>query len=164
MVRVLFVCLGNICRSPTAEGVFRTLIAREGLADRVSIDSAGTAAWHIGKPPDDRAQREALRRGIDISGLRARQARSSDFDRFDYVVAMDRQNYRDLKILCPPGREDRLHLFLDFAPHLSQADVPDPYYGGSQGFQLVYDMVSEAAEGLMTHILARWENPCAPTS
>ena len=164
MIRVLFVCLGNICRSPTAEGVFRQLVEREGLTNSIEIDSAGTGSWHVGEPPDSRAQQEARRRGIDLSGLRGRQAKPADFERFDYVVAMDKANHRDLLAICPQGREARLHLFLDFAPHLKQTDVPDPYYGGVQGFQLVYDLVEEAAHGLLRDIRSSWENPCRPAS
>ncbi len=152
MVKVLFVCLGNICRSPTAEGLFRDLVRRHGLDDRIAIDSAGTGAWHVGSAPDKRAQAAALRRGIDISGLRARQARREDFERFDYVIAMDRENHRDLRHLCPPGREDRLHLFLDFAPDTGTRDVPDPYYGGRQGFEHVHDLVERASAGLLDRI------------
>ncbi len=152
MVKVLFVCLGNICRSPTAEGLFRDLLRRHGLDDRIAVDSAGTGAWHVGSAPDRRAQAATLRRGIDISNLRARQARADDFESFDYVVAMDRENYRDLRRLCPPGREDRLHLFMDFAPRAGTRDVPDPYYGGPQGFEDVHGLVEEASAGLLDHI------------
>jgi len=150
MVSVLFVCLGNICRSPTAEGVFRDLITREGLADQITIDSAGTAAYHVGSSPDSRAQAEALRRGIDISGLRGRQAHGGDFEKFDYVLAMDRENHGNLLAICPLDDENRLHMFLDFAPHLGRKDVPDPYYDGN--FNAVYDLIEEAAQGLLADI------------
>lgn len=150
MVSVLFVCLGNICRSPTAEGVFRDLVAREGLADHITIDSAGTAAYHVGSSPDSRAQAEAKSRGIDISGLRGRQARRRDFETFDYVLAMDRENHGNLLAICPPDVETRLHMFLDFAPHLGRKDVPDPYYDGN--FNAVFDMIEEAAKGLLADI------------
>ena len=150
MVSVLFVCLGNICRSPTAEGIFRDLVKREGLADQVAIDSAGTAAYHIGSPPDSRAQIEAKRRGIDISGLRGRQAHAADFQKFDYVLAMDTENHHNLSAICPLGAEDRLHMFLGFAPSVGLRDVPDPYYGG--GFDTVYDMIEVAAQGLPADI------------
>ncbi|GAB6052210.1 low molecular weight protein-tyrosine-phosphatase [Magnetospira thiophila] len=152
MTKVLFVCLGNICRSPTAEGVFRAQVAKAGLSAEIQTDSAGTGSWHVGSSPDNRATAEARRRGIDISDLRARQARAADFENFDFIVAMDRSNYRDLLDICPPGREDRLHMFLDFAPHLGVRDVPDPYYGGGDGFKRVYDLVEAAAAGLLAHI------------
>lgn len=153
MVRVLFVCLGNICRSPTAEGVFRDLVQREGLDGEITIDSAGTHAYHIGEPPDSRAQAEARRRGIDISALRGRQARPGDFEQFDYVLAMDAENHRNLMAICPNGREDRLHLCLDFAANVDRREVPDPYYEG--GFDRVYDMIEDAAQGLLADIRAK---------
>lgn len=152
MVRVLFVCLGNICRSPTAEGVFRHLVQREGLDGEITIDSAGTHAYHIGEPPDSRAQAEARRRGIDISTLRGRQARPGDFDRFDYVLAMDGENHRNLMAICPDGREDKLRMCLDFAANAERREVPDPYYEG--GFDRVYDMIEDAAQGLLADIRA----------
>ena len=152
MVKVLFVCLGNICRSPTAEGVFHTLVEKRGLGGRVTVDSAGTGAWHIGSPPDRRAQAAARRRGIDLSGQRARQAKTGDFHRFDYILAMDADNHRNLAQMCPPGEEHRLHLFLDFAPGLKTRDVPDPYYGGDGGFEAVLDMIEAASEGLLADI------------
>lgn len=153
MVKVLFVCLGNICRSPTAEGVFRNLLERENLSDVISVDSAGTHAYHIGEAPDPRAQAEARRRGIDISGLRGRQARPEDFERFDYVLAMDRENHHNLLAICPPEHRAKLHMFLDFAPKLEQRDVPDPYY--DDGFNIVYTMIETAAQGLLDTIRAQ---------
>jgi len=152
VVKVLFVCLGNICRSPTAEGVFRKLVRDHGLADRVTVGSAGTGGWHVGEPPDGRAVEAAGRRGVDLSGIRARQAKRGDFKRFDYVVAMDVENLRSLARICPEGERHRLHLFLDFAPELGRRDVPDPFYGGGDGFEAVLDMVEAAAEGLLLHI------------
>lgn len=153
MVNVLFVCLGNICRSPTAEGVFRDLVQREGLSDKIRTDSAGTHAYHIGEPPDGRAQAEAKRRGIDISGLRGRQARTKDFKDFDYVLAMDRSNHQNLLSICPLDMEERLSMFLDFAPDVERREVPDPYYEG--GFDSVYDMIEQAAQGLLADIRAK---------
>jgi len=150
VISVLFVCLGNICRSPTAEGVFRDLVERENLPQAIHIDSAGTAAYHVGSAPDSRAQAEAQKRGIDITGLRGRQARADDFQKFDYVLAMDSENHRNLQAICPLGSEDKLHMFLDFAPDLPQRDVPDPYYSG--GFDTVYDMIESAAKGLLADI------------
>jgi protein-tyrosine phosphatase len=152
LVNVLFVCLGNICRSPSAEAVFRALVEREGLAGRIAVDSAGTGDWHIGKPPDPRAQKAARRRGFELSGLRARQAGPEDFRRFDYVLAMDRDNHADLADLCPPGEDHRLALLLDFAPGIDLDDVPDPYYGGAEGFEQMLDLIEVASRGLLAHI------------
>jgi protein-tyrosine phosphatase len=152
-ISVLFICMGNICRSPTAQGVFRALVEQEGLTDRIVTDSAGTIAYHVGEPPDRRARETAVKRGLDLSDLRARRAISEDFERFDYLVAMDRDNYRELMAICPEGFEDRLCLFMDFAPHRPETEVPDPYYGGVKGFERVFDMVEEASRGLLDHIL-----------
>lgn len=153
MVNVLFVCLGNICRSPTAEGVFRDLIAREGHARDIACDSAGTGAWHIGKPPHGPAIAAAARRGYDLSGLRARQAEPADFARFDMIVAMDRRNLRDLRAIAPPGGEDRLSLMMRYAPDLGLDEVPDPYSGGAGDFERVLDMLEAATGGLLAHIV-----------
>lgn len=155
-VRILFVCMGNICRSPTAHGVFRRLVIDEGLSHRIEIDSAGTHAYHIGEPPDRRARDTARMRGIDIGDLRARLAEPDDFVRFHYVLAMDRDNYENLARLCPNGMEDRLRLFMDFAPELGIREVPDPYYGGQRGFEQVFDMVESAARGLLLDIRNRY--------
>lgn len=155
MVKVLFVCLGNICRSPTAEGVFRALVRDGGLADRIEVDSAGTSDWHIGEPPDGRGQAAAARRGYDLSVLRARQVTAHDFDRFDYVIAMDQANLAKLSALAPAGRGDKLSLFLAFAPELGVREVPDPYYGGPDGFDDVLDMIEAASRGLLADIQAR---------
>lgn len=152
MVRVLFVCMGNICRSPTAEGVFQALIEREQLTAKIQIDSAGTHAYHIGNPPDARSQQAAQRRGVDLSRQRARQVRHEDFLEFDYVLAMDHSNYEDLLELCHPDYESRLRLFLDFAPQQKERDVPDPYYGGAQGFERVLDLIEQASIGLLAEI------------
>lgn len=151
MVNVLFVCLGNVCRSPIAQGVFEDLLRREGLEDEVFVDSAGTGAWHIGEPPDARGQESAGKRGFDLSGQRARRVTLEDCERFDYVIAMDRDNYEALSPLCrQSGAEVRL--FLDYAPDLAQEEVPDPYYGGPDGFEHVLDLVEEAARGLLDDI------------
>ena len=139
MINVLFVCMGNICRSPTADGVFTDLVKKAKLSDKIRIDSAGTHAYHIGESPDSRAQAAALKRGIDLSGLRARKVTQADFSKFDYVLAMDRNNYEILQSLCPPEHANKLHLFLSFAPEIKQQDVPDPYYGGTHGFEHVLD-------------------------
>lgn len=155
MVKVLFVCLGNICRSPTAQGVFEALVRREGLAGRIHIDSAGTQAYHVGEPPDTRAQQAALRRGIDLSTQRARRVRPEDFLEFDYILAMDRSNYEDLREVCHPDYETRVRLFLEFAAESEEHDVPDPYYGGARGFERVLDLIEQAAAGLLADIRAR---------
>lgn len=149
MIRVLFVCLGNICRSPTAEGVFRHLQRREAPGLTVEADSAGTGAYHLGSPPDPRSRRAALRRGIEIGHLRARQITPTDFDRFDLILAMDAGNLRDLRALCPPRSTARLMPFLEFAPQLGTLDVPDPYYGGEGGFETVLDLTTAASRGLL---------------
>ena len=154
-IRVLFCCMGNICRSPTAQGVFEALVVREGLADRIEADSAGTHAYHLGEPPDTRSQATARRRGVDLSGQRARKALEEDFLRFDYVLAMDEDNLGLLASICPRGQEHKLHLFLDFAPHLGIREVPDPYYGGPSGFERVFDMIEDASRGLIEEIRPR---------
>jgi len=154
--KVLFVCMGNICRSPTAQGVFRKLLEREGLRAVIWTDSAGTHGYHRGEPPDQRAQETALRRGIDLSDLRARLVEPEDFSRFEYVLAMDEDNYRDLSGICPRGSERKLMRFMDFAPHLQIREVPDPYYGGKGGFERVLDMVEAASEGLLADIRGRF--------
>ena len=146
-------CLGNICRSPTAEGVFRHLIETRGLQHQITIDSAGTGDWHIGKGADLRATQAALTRGYDLSSLRARQAIADDFRQFDYILAMDNANLRDLRKLAPSDFTGYLGLFLDFAHRSDFSEVPDPYYGGNEGFELVLDLIEEASEGLLQHIL-----------
>jgi len=152
MVKVLFVCLGNICRSPTAEGVFRKLVQEQNLARQIEIDSAGTHAYHVGEPPDERAQAAALRRGIDISGLRGRKAIAADMRTFDYVLAMDNENFENLRAICPTGLESKIRLFLEFAANRPEQEVPDPYFGGAGGFDRVLDMIEEAALGLLEDI------------
>ena len=152
MVKVLFVCLGNICRSPTAEGVFRKLVQEQNLVRQIEIDSAGTHAYHVGEPPDERAQAAASRRGIDISGLRGRKAIAADIRTFDYVLAMDNENFENLNAICPAGLESKIRLFLEFAPNRPEREVPDPYFGGTGGFDRVLDMIEEAALGLLEDI------------
>lgn len=153
--RVLFVCLGNICRSPTAEAVFREILRREAPGLTIEVDSAGTHAFHAGSAPDERAIAAAARRGFDLAPLRARVVTVADFERFDLVLAMDEQNYRQLRRIAPEPLRDRVRLFLEFAPHLQRRDVPDPYYGGATGFEEVLDLVEEAARGLLTALGAR---------
>ena len=154
-VSVLFICMGNICRSPTAEAVFRHYVENADLAGQILIDSAGTHDYHIGDAPDLRAQRAAQQRGYDMSGLRGRQVEEGDFHRFDYVLAMDRANLAILQRLAPPGSEAQVRLFLEYARHHAEREVPDPYYGGADGFERVLDMVEDAAEGLLQHIRQR---------
>ncbi len=154
-VKILFVCMGNICRSPTAHGVFRHLVREAGLEHRIEIDSAGTHAYHLGEPPDRRSCETARERGVDIGDLRARRARSQDFLDFDYVLAMDEDNYRNLAELCPSGMEEKLKLFMDFAPELQVREVPDPYYGGARGFDLVFDLLESASRGLLAELNGR---------
>ncbi len=153
MTKVLFVCLGNICRSPAAEGVFRDLVRRRGLERTISTDSAGTSGWHTDAPPDSRARTEAKRRGISIDDLRSRRVNTSDFERFDYVLAMDDSNMADLEELCPAPFRSRLYLFTDFAPAGTPSGVPDPYYGGADGFAHVFDLVTQCSEGLLARII-----------
>ena len=143
--------MGNICRSPTAEGVFRHKVNQARLQEDISIDSAGTHAYHVGNPPDGRAQQAATKRGVDLSTQRARQVTADDFIEFDYVVAMDESNRRDLLKICPEGYEDRVQLFLNYSEG-SQSEVPDPYYGQGRGFEIVLDLVEDAAEGLLDHV------------
>ncbi|MCK5874440.1 MAG: low molecular weight phosphotyrosine protein phosphatase [Alcanivoracaceae bacterium] len=149
--RILFVCLGNICRSPTAEGVFRHRARQAGFTS-LQIDSAGTAGWHVGKAPDPRTVAAAQRRGYDLSALRARQVRAADFDNFDIVLAMDKQNLAELKSMLPRGVNTRLGLFLDYAGDAPFSEVPDPYYGGDAGFEQVLDLIEQASDGLIARL------------
>ena len=151
-IKVLFVCTGNICRSPTAEGVFRAVVAAHGLTDRIAADSAGMQRYHVGDPPDARSVTAAQARGYDLHDLRARQVCPQDFTDFDLILAMDRGHYMALHQACPPDQQHRIHMFLDFAPGFTATDVPDPYYGGTDGFDLVLDMCENGAQGLLTHI------------
>lgn len=156
MIRVLFVCLGNICRSPTAHGVMLARLMEEGLEDKVQVDSAGTAGWHIGKSPDPRSQKAALARGVDISDLKARQVTEADFGDFDYVLAMDRANYDDLKAIHARVGGTAPQLFLRaFGRSFDEHEVPDPYYGGEAGFRHVLDLVEDACDGLIADIRKR---------
>jgi len=155
MIKVLFVCMGNICRSPTAEGIFSHLVKQEALSHLIEIDSAGTHAYHVGNPPDRRAQATALKRGIDLSRQTARRVDVVDFEVFDYILAMDQDNLLDLQEICPEEHMHKIQLFLEYAPHLNIKEVPDPYYGGPGGFDRVLDMVETAAEGLLNAIRDR---------
>jgi protein-tyrosine phosphatase len=151
-IKVLFVCMGNICRSPTAEGVFTHLVEKQGTRERFMIDSAGTHAYHVGEQPDTRAQQTARQRGIDLSYIRARKFAYSDFEMFDHILAMDSDNYAILFDACPAQYKDKIKLFLDFAPHRNERDVPDPYYGGQNGFDHVFDLVEDASQGFYSSI------------
>jgi len=151
-IRVLFVCLGNICRSPTAHGVFQAMVDAQGLGEQILVDSAGTAAWHEGKAPDPRSCDFAARRGYDLAPLRARQALREDFERFDYILAMDSENLSNLKQLQPDSGGAQLSLLLQFSAAAERADVPDPYYGNGQGFDLVLDLIEDACTHLLSHI------------
>lgn len=156
-MRILFVCLGNICRSPSAEGVFRRVVSERAAHLNIHIDSAGTADYHIGKPPDARSRAAALRRGIDISQLRARQVRAEDFEYFDLILAMDDENLAELKRRADRAYHDRIRLLMEFAPNAQRRSVPDPYYGGEPGFEEVLDLLEEASLGLLDEVLARME-------
>ena len=148
MKRLLFVCMGNICRSPTAQAVMRAKLARAGL-QRIEVDSAGTHGYHVGDAPDPRSQRHAARRGYDLSPLRARALVAEDFEAFDRVLVMDSNNLAAARRLCPAAFQDRLQLLLDFAPEQALREVPDPYYGGADGFEQVLDLVQAACDGLL---------------
>ena len=156
MVKILLVCMGNICRSPMAEGVLRSLLAQSGLTAEVFVDSAGTHAYHVGSPPDRRGQEAAARRGVDLSAIRARQIAPEDLQTFDYILAMDRDNQRLLLDLSGiPEERKKIRLFMDYAPTLPEQEVPDPYYGGLQGFERVMDLIEDAAQGLMQQLRER---------
>ena len=152
MIKVLFVCTGHICRSPTAEGVFRHLLTSEGLTETFETDSAGTHGYHIGEPPDSRSVDAAAARGIDLSALRARKVVRVDFQNFDLILAMDRGHYEHLKAMRPPEARARVELFLDYHPKDTVKDVPDPYYGGRDGFERVLDMVEQTSRGLLASL------------
>jgi protein-tyrosine phosphatase len=148
-VRVLMVCMGNICRSPTAEGVLRAKLAAAGLHGRVEVDSAGTHGWRTGEPPDERSQAHARRRGYDLSPLRAREVVDADYERFDLLIAMDWDNLALLEAACPPAHRRKLRRLMEFAPAAESPVVPDPYQGGSAGFEQVLDLVEAACDGLV---------------
>ncbi len=153
--KVLFVCMGNICRSPTAEGVFRHQVAAAGLSDWIEVDSAGTHDYHVGASPDRRARHAAMGRGYDLEALCGRQVAEQDFLEFDYILAMDKDNLANLQRICPPQYRHKLGLFMEYSRHSVLLEVPDPYYGGGQGFETVLDMVEDGAAGLLGAILAR---------
>lgn len=150
-VKVLMVCLGNICRSPTAHGIFEQKVVEAGLSHRIFVDSAGTSAWHIGEAPDPRALEAAQKRGYLLQHLRGRQVTADDFHNFDYIMAMDKQNLRELQKIKPADYSGHLGLFLAFS-NADAEEVPDPYHGGNSGFETVLDLVEDAADGLLEHI------------
>jgi protein-tyrosine phosphatase len=152
MTKVLFVCMGNICRSPTVEGVFRKQVKEAGLSHAIHIDSAGTHDYHFGESPDRRAQQAGASRGYDLSSLRGRQVGLKDFEVFDYILAMDRDNLENLQRVCPDEHAHKVGLFMEYAKNFSERDVPDPYYGGMNGFERVLDMAEDASQGLLDHI------------
>ncbi len=154
MIRVLFVCAGNICRSPVAQGVFENFLEREGLSGEVEVDSAGTHAYHAGEPPDPRAQSSAAKRGLDLGGQRARRIERGDCERFDYVLAMDHENYSWIEPLCGGSRAE-VRLFLDYAPKWPEQEIPDPYFGGAEGFERTLELAEAASQGLLDDILRR---------
>ena len=152
MLRVLFVCMGNICRSPSAEGVFNKIITDQLLQDKFSIDSAGTHAYHIGEAPDLRSQKAAKEREVDLSKIRARKVIIGDFEDFDYLLAMDEDNHSIMLQACPEEHQHKIKLFLEYAPHLNTREVPDPYYGGAYGFERVLDLIEEASTGFIEEL------------
>ncbi|MBR8184375.1 low molecular weight phosphotyrosine protein phosphatase [Burkholderia ambifaria] len=154
-VAICFVCLGNICCSPTAEGVMRHQVDAAGLAEHIAIDSAGTGDWHVGEPPDTRAQAAARIRGYDLSALRARQVSAADFERFDLLLAMDEANLAELRRRCPPEHRDKVRLLMEFAAGAAETEVADPYFGGPQGFDQVLDQVERACAGLLDTLRSR---------
>jgi protein-tyrosine phosphatase len=151
-VSVLFVCMGNICRSPTAHGVFRHKVQALGLHEFVTVDSAGTHNYHPGNPPDDRSQEHAAKRGYDLSDLRARQIRKSDFENFDHILVMDWDNLSLVQEKCPPQHQKKVRRFTEFCQAFDSPVVPDPYYGGAQGFENVLDLIEDASEGLLRQL------------
>jgi protein-tyrosine phosphatase len=148
-MRLLMVCMGNICRSPTAHGVLQKMVAGAALTQRVQVDSAGTHGYHVGQPPDERAQQHAARRGYDLSRQRARQLKARDFSDFDLVLVMDGANEHAARALCPPAQAHKLHRLTDFCTRARAREVPDPYYGGADGFERVLDLIEDACAGLL---------------
>lgn len=155
MMRILMVCMGNICRSPLAEGVVRHLADKAGMDAFIEVDSAGTLAYHAGEQPDPRARKVAASRGYDLSKIRARRVADDDFSHFDLVLAMDRQNLAALERVCPEEHLHKLRLFMDYADNCEQDEIPDPYYGGPDGFEHVLDLCEAAARGLIASIAGR---------
>jgi len=153
-IKVLMVCLGNICRSPTVHAVFSKLVSDSGLSTVIEVDSAGTGDYHIGEKPDKRSRSAAKSRGYDLSGMRARQVQAGDFEKFDYILAMDDNNFSDLLARCPPELRYKVQMFMEFTDN-NYMSVPDPYYSGVDGFELVLNLAEEASQGLLEHIRQR---------
>ena len=153
-IRVLMVCLGNICRSPTAEAMLRSKVHAAGLGDRIEVDSAGTADYHVDSPPDRRAVAHGEKRGLKMRHLRGRQVSREDFERFDFILAMDEDNLADLQRLRPPGSRAKVALLMSYAPRAGSRVVPDPYYGAADGFEAVLDLVEAAADGFIASVLS----------
>ncbi len=151
---VLFICMGNICRSPTAHGVFQQMVNQRGLSEQIKVDSAGTHAYHIGEAPDRRSQETAVANGYDLSEQRARQVTVYDIDEYDYVIGMDQSNKYNLSKLVTDDQQNKLHLMMSFAPDQQETEVPDPYYG-EDGFENVFYMIEVACEGLLKQIVSR---------
>jgi protein-tyrosine phosphatase len=161
-VKVMFVCMGNICRSPSAEGVFQYMVQTSGLKDYIWVASAGTDNAHAGGPADPRSIEAAHKRGFDLSSHRAQHFKKEFFEEYDYILVMDRKNHDHVMRLCPKGAQDKVHYFLDFAPQLNMKEVPDPYYGGVNGFENVLDLIEAASSGLLSEIRTRFVDPaCA---
>ncbi len=157
-MKVLFVCMGNICRSPTAHGVFRQYVHESGLSHAVTVDSAGTHAYHIGEAPDARSQQHALKRGYQLSDLQARQLKPTDFDEYDLLLVMDWDNYALTEQQCPPNKKHKIRRLTEFCKTLEASVVPDPYYKGAEGFEEVLDLVEDACDGLLEHVKARLDH------
>ncbi|WP_303673587.1 low molecular weight protein-tyrosine-phosphatase [Vampirovibrio chlorellavorus] len=158
-VKIMFVCMGNICRSPSAEGVFHYMVQTSGFRDHIEVASSGTDNYHVGAPADGRSHAAALNRGIDLSNHRAQQFKKHHFDEYDYILVMDRLNHDHVMRMCPHGHQEKVHYFLDFAPQLNLREVPDPYYGGAEGFDRVLDYIEAAAAGLLSEIRDRHLDP-----
>ncbi len=157
LTRILFVCMGNVCRSPMAEGTLRRMLEDAGLGDKVLVASAGTHTFHLGAAPDMRGQIVAGRRGVNLKGIRARRLAEEDFSVFDYLLAMDQENYTYLHELCPqPEYREKIQLLLSYAPHLADREIPDPYYGSQVGFERVMDLLEAGAEGFLLHLRERY--------
>ncbi len=152
VIKVLFVCTGNICRSPTADGVFRKMVEEAGLSGRISVDSCGLSAYHVGELPDPRSREMAQSRGYDLSDIRSRKIKPSDYEQFDYVLAMDDGHLRDMRRQASSTHQTKIELFLDYHPQRTGQSVPDPYYGGANGFEHVFDMIEETSNSLLAHI------------
>lgn len=152
-VKVMFVCMGNICRSPTAHGLFQQLVDEQGLGNSILVESSGTHSYHVGNPPDGRSQAIASQRGVDLSSLRARRFISNDFIEFDYLIGMDNGNIADMRAIRPDNASGRLQLMLEYSSRYSEKEVPDPYFG-DDGFERVFDLIDDSARGLLAHIRA----------